>query len=56
MKKNMEKRGDGLDGVHIYRKSCGILQTEMILVGGVPEPPSRINLMRLKEEIKNRKS
>lgn len=56
MKKNMKKKSDGLEGVHVYRKSCGILQTEMILVGGVPMPPSRINLMRLKEEIKNRNS
>ena len=55
MKKNMKKNVDGLEGVHIHRKSCGILQTEMIMVGGVPQPPSRINLMRLKEEIKNRK-
>jgi hypothetical protein len=56
MKKNIKKNGDGLEGVQICRKSCGMLQTEMILVGGMPQPPSRINLMRLKEEIKSRKS
>ena len=55
MKRNMKRNSDGLDGVKVYRKSCGVLQTEVIFVHGVPQPPSRGVLMRLKQEREERK-